>query len=134
MKKLERAKELISNSEKLGGLIEEHNKKLENPSCDKHGLVFGGDSRFSVFKVDVFLDCHHGYYGDSSCSVLTRVDHEIAKRALNRVLNKNMSLILSEMSELIRKDAAKNVKEAAEELDEAYEFLNGIREGVSHDQ
>ena len=126
MKKLERAKELISNSEKLSGLIKEHNKKLENPSCDKHGLSFGGDSRFSVFKADVFLDCHHGYFGDSGCSVLARVDHEIAKRALNRVLNKNMGMILNEMSLLIREDASEIVKEASKELDEAYEFLKGI--------
>ena len=124
---LKKAKDLFDQSKKISGTIANHNKKLEGRNCDKYALKFGGDSRFSVFKANVFLDCHHGYSGDSNCSVLYRIDCNVAEKALNAVLNKNMEFILTEMGKHIESQAKGLVADAEKEIKSATEFLKSLK-------
>tara|TARA_R110000851_G_scaffold6726_1_gene26782 strand:- start:1063 stop:1458 length:396 start_codon:yes stop_codon:yes gene_type:complete len=124
--KLNAAKSLKNTSSKLGGLLEDYSAKVSHSSIDKYNLKFGGDSRFSVFKVDVFLDCHTGSYGSSSCSTMISVDNKTASIALNKVLNKHMKMILDEMALSIAEEAKKLVSDAKAELEEATKFLDEI--------
>lgn len=124
--KLNEAKNLKAESNKLGQLLENYSTKISHSSIDKYGLKFGGDSRFSVFKVDVFLDCHTGAYGSSSCSTMTDVDNKTASAALNKVLNKHMKMIIDEMAIFISEDAKKLVRDARLELEEATDLLDKI--------
>jgi len=124
--RLKEAKKKIENSKKLRTLIGRY-EEVTNPSrCDKHALTFGGDSRFSVFSIPIFLDCHTGYYGDSNCSTLTSIDNGLAEKAMNAALNKNMALILSSMSDFLDEEAKAVVVSAKKELMEANSFLDEV--------
>lgn len=126
LENLKRAKVLLETSHKLKNLIPNHFERIESPSCDKYDLKFGGDDRFAVFKCTVFLDCHHGYYGNSSCSCPVSIDNTDAQNLLNRALNKHMQPILDTMAAFAREDAVKMKGEIQKELDAAAELMDSI--------
>lgn len=103
-------------------------EKIKDSSCDKHDMKFGGDDRFSVFKCTVFLDCHTGYYGNSSCSSLAGVDSAMASKLLNSALNKHMDLILNTMAEIADKHATTLAGKAEEELAALQALINSVKE------
>lgn len=114
---IEKIKLFNSAAKTLSALVDSFMKKTEEPNCDKHALKFGGDDRFSVFSTKVFLDCHTGYYGSSSCSTFANVDNKLAQQLLDYALNKNMRLILADMAECAKKEASKLEGAAKEELE-----------------
>jgi len=119
-----RIKELNRISKDLSTLMPKYSESVAAPSCDKHNLAFGGDSRFSVFNTNVFLDCHTGYYGNSSCSTYMNVDNVIASRLLDKALNKNMKLILDDMAKFAFQEAAELTVEAEKELAEMQKSID----------
>ena len=102
-------------------------QKIKDSSCDKHDMKFGGDHRFAVFKCTVFLDCHTGYYGNSSCSSLANVDDALAEKLLNSALNKHMGLILDTMAEIAEKHAATLTSKAEEEIAELQSLIDSAK-------
>lgn len=125
LENLARVRELLQQSKKLSTLLPEYQKVIGG-SCDKYALKFGGDDRFSVFKANVFLDCHTGYYGSSSCSTFAHVDSKDAQEFLNQALNKNMKLILEDMAGFAEKKALALKATAEAELKAAQEMLDSI--------
>ncbi len=103
-------------------------EKIKDSSCDKHGMAFGGDDRFSVFKVAVFLDCHTGYYGNSSCSTMASVDTPTATRLLNKALNKHMVLILETMADFADSEASSLTADAEKELAEMQALIDSVKQ------
>lgn len=97
---------------------------IKKDSCDKHNMAFGGDDRFSVFSVKVFLDCHTGYYGNSSCSSMGSIDSAIAQRLLNKALNSMMPQVLEAMAKAAREEAATLTAAAQKEIDALQALIN----------
>lgn len=120
---IDKIKQLNAASKTLSTLVDSYNEKIKEPSCDKYALEFGGDDRFSVFSAKVFLDCHTGYYGNSSCSRFASVDSKLAESLLNWALNKNMRLILNDMAECAKKKAAQLEDAARKELEEMAKMI-----------
>lgn len=129
LENLARVRELLQHSKKLKTLIPEYQKVIGG-SCDKYALKFGGDDRFSVFKTQVFLDCHTGQYGSSSCSTFCSIDSKDAQEFLNQALNKNMRLILEDMAGFAEKKALDLKVKAESELKVAQDMLASIYEGT----
>jgi hypothetical protein len=127
MSKINEIQNLKLNANKLRSILPKYAKERENSSCDKYACSFGGDDRFSVFKTCVFLDCHTGYYGDSSCGTLVTVDNAMATRALNAALNKHKALILDSMAEALESEAQKLIGDAEAELKKIQDLLDSVR-------
>lgn len=120
---IEKIKQLNAASKTLSTLVDKYMEKIKDSSCDKHALKFGGDDRFSVFSAKVFLDCHTGYYGSSSCSTFANVDSKLAQQLLDYSLNKNMRAILADMAEAAKKEASKLEGAAKEELEQMRKMI-----------
>lgn len=102
-------------------------EEIKDSRCDKYDMKFGGDDRFSVFKCTVFLDCHTGYYGNSSCSTKGSVDSKLAGELLNAALNKHMELILNTMAEIAEKHATKLTGKAEEEIAQLQSLIDSVK-------
>lgn len=114
--KIDEIRSLKTTSTTLRNLRPRYIEKIKDSSCDKYDLKFGGDDRFAVFKTTVFLDCHLGYYGNSSCSSMGSVDNTTATRLLNKALNKHMVIILEAMADFADSEALALTAEAEKEL------------------
>ena len=127
---LDKIKLLNAASKTLSSLVDKFSETIKDSKCDKHALKFGGDDRFSVFSTKVFLDCHTGYYGNSSCSTFANVDNKLAQQLLDYALNKNMRVILADMAEAAKKEASKLEGAAKEEL----EYMRKMIEEATREQ
>lgn len=127
LENLARVRELLRQSKTLKTIIPEYQKVIGG-TIDKYALKFGGDDRFSVFKTTVFLDCHTGAYGSSSCSTFRSINNEDAREFLNQALNKNMKLILEDMADFAEKKALALKVQAEAELKVAQDMLDSIYE------
>ena len=125
--KIDEIRTLKNASSLLRNLRPRYLEKIKDSSCDKYEMKFGGDDRFSVFKTTVFLDCHLGYYGNSSCSRMGSVDEKLANSLLNRALNKHMTLILETMADFAASDAAKLVGDAESELNAMQILIDSVK-------
>jgi len=131
MKSIETIKTLRRTSRLLSTLRPKYLEKVKEPSCDKHGMQFGGDDRFSVFKCTVFLDCHAGYYGNSSCSSMGSIDNALAQTLLNRVLNKMMPQVLEAMAKEADIAAEKLTAEAQAEIDTLQTMIDAAKAAIN---
>jgi hypothetical protein len=130
MKNIEKIKTLRRASHLLATLRPKYLEKIKDSSCDKHDMKFGGDDRFSVFKCTVFLDCHTGYYGNSSCSSMGGVDNVIAQELLNRALNKMMPQVLEEMAKQADLAAQKLTIDAQAEIDSLQAEIDAAKAAI----
>lgn len=126
--KIDEIRKLKNASTLLKNLYPNYREKIKDSSCDKYALKFGGDDRFSVFKATVFLDCHIGYYGNSSCSRMGDLDNTLASSLLNRALNRHMVLILETMAEFAAEDASELVVKAEEELASLQSLIDSVKQ------
>lgn len=90
---------------------------------DKYGACFGGDSRFSNFKVATFFESHSGEYGNSSCSEFGRFDGDLAQKYMIRAMNALREQLFAKCAELMKADAAALVTKAQEEVAAMQEAL-----------
>lgn len=98
-------------------------KKRADSRCDKLGVGFNRDSRFSVAKFELSLDNWAGNYGNSSCSTFLYVGkQEIFRPAFISVLNSKMYKLLGWTANLLdvenREARAKRIVEMEKELEE----------------
>jgi hypothetical protein len=128
LENLERVRTLLDQSRKLRNIIPAYKAVAGVGSCDKYALKFGGDDRFSVFKAQVFLDCHTGTYGSSSCYTMCGIPNADAQEFLNQALNKNMKLILEDMAMFAEQKALALKAKAEAELKIAQDLLASIYE------
>jgi hypothetical protein len=124
MKKYDKVKEQILTGEQIVEKISAYRKTALQKDCDKHGLGFNLDSRFSSAKITLSVDGYTGFYGNSSCSRIPIIrDSDIFKRSFLVVMNLNFERLMRETSERILKNAYSEKKEALKELRDAIEEL-----------
>ena len=127
MNNVRNIEKLMENSKKLHALEGKYKINIDDPRCDKFGFAFGGDSRFSVFSFSLFLDCHTGHFGNSSCSTLMSLDSDIVEKHFNIYLNKHKSKILQEVADSISIEASSLADEAVKELAERMDKIKGFK-------
>ena len=84
---------------------------------DKFGASFGGDSRFTNFKVTTFFESHSGSYGNSACYTFGRFDADMAQTYMVRAMNCLREELFAKCAELMKADAAKMVDKARAEVE-----------------
>jgi hypothetical protein len=108
---------LRANAKQFETFWARYKKHIENPNIDKYAAKFGGDPRFSNFKVVTFFDSHSGVYGSSSCIKFGHFDDGLAQEYMVRAMNCLQAELFAKCAELMRADAAKKVSKAQEEVD-----------------
>ena len=108
---------LRSNAKEFETFWDRYNAHTDKPKIDKYGAGFGGDQRFSNFKVVTFFESHSGEYGNSSCYNFGRFDESLAQQYMVRAMNCLRAELFAKCAELMRADAAKKVSKAQEEVE-----------------
>jgi len=127
MKTLKEIQQKMKTADGIKSIKQKHAELCSEPRCDKHGIGFGVDNRFSVFSANIAFSAYTGYYGSSGCSTQSNgIDSDIASKALYRAISKHEDLIIETMAELIAEDAEKMVNDAKAEINEATNFLMSI--------
>jgi hypothetical protein len=92
-------------------------ESVKPSNCDKKGIGFNRDSRFSVFKIGVSFDSWCGYYGNSGCSTVIDFDDTAAvESAFIDYLNNHWQEIFNEMADGIEKTSEASKQKYIEEL------------------
>jgi len=100
--------------------MESYSKKLQKSSCDKHGMGFNLDRRFSSFETTLSIDSWTGYYGDSNCGRAIKIgDSETFRKLLEAYLNKNFNAIMTAVADDAEKKAIASKTKALASLEEA---------------
>lgn len=107
---------LRANAREFDTFWSRYKAHTENQNIDKYGASFGGDSRFSNFKVSTFFESHSGSYGNSSCGNFGRFDGDLAQEYMVRAMNCLREELFAKCAELMRADAAKKVGAAQSEV------------------
>ena len=114
---LERIKTLSSHAKSLATYFERFNRVTAEPGCDKYKAKFGGDGRFTVFRVDsVAFTAYTGYYGNSSCSTFGGMNSDLVRKHFLAALNAHKEALFATMAETMRHEAAQLTSKAEEEL------------------
>jgi hypothetical protein len=108
---------LRANAKEFETFWARYKDHTDKPDIDKYGASFGGDQRFSNFKVVTFFESHSGAYGNSSCYNFGRFDGDLAQQYMVRAMNCLRAELFAKCAELMRADAAKKVSKAQEEVE-----------------
>lgn len=117
---------LQANAREFETFWARYKKHTSNPDVDKYGAQFGGDQRFTNFKVSTFFDSHSGVYGNSSCSTFGRFDGDLAQEYVVRAMNAMREDIFVKVAELMKKDAADLVEKARAEVAAMNQKLDAV--------
>lgn len=116
MKAFAEIKSLQANAKEFETFWRRYKDHTAKSHIDKYGASFGGDSRFSNFKVVTFFESHSGEYGNSSCSQFGRFDADLAQTYMVRAMNALREELFAKCAELMRADALKKVDAARVEV------------------
>ena len=108
---------LRANANEFENFWHRYKKHTSNSNIDQYGAQFGGDSRFTNFKVVTFFESHSGEYGNSSCYNFGRFDADLAQAYMVRAMNCLREELFAKCAELMRADAAKKVDAAKAEVE-----------------
>lgn len=116
MKAFNEITRLRSNAKEFETFWGRYKAHTSHHDVDKYGACFGGDARFTNFKVVTFFESHSGTYGNSSCSNFGRFDADLAQDYMVRAMNCLREELFAKCAELMRADAAKKVDAATAEV------------------
>ena len=108
---------LRANAKEFETFWARYKAHTDKSNIDKYGASFGGDSRFTNFKVVTFFESHSGEYGNSSCYTFGRFDNDLAQAYMVRAMNCLREELFAKCAELMRADAAKKVSAAKAEVE-----------------
>lgn len=108
---------LRSNAREFETFWDRYKAHTGKTDIDKYGASFGGDSRFTNFKVTTFFESHSGSYGSSSCYNFGRFDTDLAQTYMVRAMNCMREELFAKCAELMKEDAAKLVDKARAEVE-----------------
>ena len=132
MKKLKELTEYLKTANEIKYGFEKNMECIKNSNCDKRGIGFNLDDRFSTASIKISIDSWHGYYGNSSCShILSISNTEIFKRAFLEELNCRFNEIMINTANRIENKAKTLIEESREELLKTTELLNQLSGGDS---
>lgn len=97
--------------------INNHYEVIRRMNCDKNGLGFNLDSRYSSGKVTISIDSWRGTYGSSSCYTTPIIkNNDIFKKFFMEVLEGKFKELMFETADRIIEDAKNNKNKAIEEI------------------
>ncbi|MCU0801591.1 MAG: hypothetical protein MUD11_07420 [Rhodobacteraceae bacterium] len=117
MKTFNEISKLRANAAEFESFWARYKAHTDKSDIDKFGASFGGDHRFTNFKVVTFFESHSGSYGSSSCYNFGRFDDGLAQEYMVRAMNCMREELFAKCAELMRADAAKKVNAAKAELE-----------------
>lgn len=113
-------KQVKRTVQQLRTVSESFHEATKDSRCDKKGIGFCRDSRFSAFQLHVSFDAWKGYYGNNGCSNAIGFDDvEVVKAAFVDYLNRNYAAIFNAMAASIEKGNEERRSKAIAELREA---------------
>ena len=107
---------LRRNAAEFETFWDRYKRHTSNSHIDKYGACFGGDIRFTNFKVVTFFESHSGEYGNSSSGRFGRFDDDLAQKYMFRAMNSLREQLFAKCAELMKADAAAMVAKAQEEV------------------
>jgi hypothetical protein len=108
----------------LRGATELYTKTVAPATCDKHGIGFNKDNRFTAFEVSVRFSSWAGWYGSSSCSsVISFSDPDAVKNAFIKYLNSNWQQIFDALADIIEKESIESKNKYIADLKNELERL-----------
>lgn len=115
-KTIEEIRTLLRNAKAIEGFHANYRAQYApDTNCDKKGYGFGRDHRFAAFKLTVSFDSWAGYYGNSGCGPILRVDGDVAPYFI-KAMNVHQELLLATAARLMREDAATKRSKAEAEI------------------
>lgn len=127
MANLQKVKDLTADAQQLKDCYTIYDEKTKPKRCDKHGIGFGTDSRFSAFKSNVSFDSWAGYYGDSNCGrIISFVDSAEVSRSFDAYIKLKEREIIAWMADDMQHKALALKENAIAELRESMTFIETI--------
>lgn len=118
---------LMRNAKAIEEATKTYQKCKQDSSCDKHNFNFNKDERFSACTgFTLRVDSWKGYYGNSGCSSILSVDHEVFNKHLLKVLREDFWPILNKVQESILDEARGLKTSASEELKAKLETIENL--------
>lgn len=119
---------LRRNSKEFATFWGRYKAHTDKTDVDKFNASFGGDQRFSNFKVNTFFESHSGVYGNSSCSCFGRFDDDLAQKYMVLAMNAMREALFEKAAELMQRDAEKLVDKARTEVAAMNDALDAVLE------
>lgn len=117
---------LRRNSQEFATFWSRYRAHTEKADVDKFNASFGGDQRFSNFKVNTFFESHSGVYGNSSCSNFGRFDEDLAQKYMVLAMNAMREALFEKAAELMQRDAERLVDKARTEVEAMNAALDAV--------
>src|SRR5690554_2868742 len=113
MENVEKIEKTLRTANSIINGINKYKQEIKDSRCDKYGMGFNKDNRFSTAKITISVDSWTGYYGDSGCSnSLNITDVKIFSEQFVKVLNDNFDMLMLETANRIKNDALKYQNDA----------------------
>lgn len=127
MKNFTNLKILQSQSKAINDAFESIELLRNNSSCDKLGFGFSRDDKYGACSgLTIHVSSHKGFYGNSGCTTIFSLNKDIFNEYLLKVLNKNFTDIMRDVSALISSDAALLKQDALLELNGLIDEINSL--------
>ena len=127
MTNLEELERRVKTANNLTRSLNNYRSAIKDSRCDKYGIGFNLDRRFSSATVELSIDSWTGYYGSSGSSKSISIyDKKLFNSALLKVLNKNFDAIINEVSELLIDESLKYKEKAINELQSKLDKINKL--------
>ena len=127
MENLEKIEKALKTANSIINGINNYRQTIKDSRCDKFGMGFNKDNRFSSAKITLSIDSWTGYYGNSGCSTfLSITDSGIFAKQFVEVLNDNFYTLMIETANRIKNDALKHRKDAERELSDKLEKIKSL--------
>mgnify|MGYP001249742717 CR=1 FL=1 len=117
---------LRRNSKEFATFWGRYKKHTSDSNVDKYGAAFGGDSRFTNFKVNTFFESHSGVYGNSACGNFGRFDEDFAQKYMVMAMNALREELFAKVAELMQRDAENLVAKARTEVEAMNAALDAV--------
>lgn len=120
-------KKLLSQSMAIDNMFIDIDELRSNSDCDKLGFGFSKTNKYCACEcLPVYVSSYRGFYGNSGCTTIISLDNDIFNDYLMKVLNKNFTKIMQEVSSLISSDANILKDEAIKELTELIKDIDSF--------
>lgn len=127
MKDFNELEKKLHSINKIEKSYKEYFLKIKDPKCDKKGIGFNKDSRFSCISIPVSIDSKYGYYGSSDTYQAIFIDDKKTfETHFIKVLNKYFGNIINETIESVKKELSENKEKAIEDLEKALNELKQL--------
>ena len=127
MKEYEKIKVKIDLVNQLSHGLESYYYKMKDPLCDKHGIGFNLDSRFSSFEIKLSIDSWTGHRGESGCSTFLSFGSSEQKEIFREAF---LDVLRVEFNKLMEKTIKKIEREVITEKEKAISNLEKMIEKI----